>query len=372
MSLIGVCFFQHGNGNGNNSGCGVTLAHALTSSSPFVRHVSMRTSRTSITRAATATVTTSATADRRNVEMNAKSSASSSANALPASSDLPAASVTATANSAGWRVALDIGREPFSTMPSSWAKSGSRFPLIVKFEFASNNDNKDNGNTVSSISGDARYTASQGEIVVPIEPGTWTLSDSDDDQKKDLSFSFNLPQTIERNGVQIGPCTVTCQTVLYSTKDIDALNREFYRVRAITDEVNAQLQEMKRKKEAPKKWDFENSKWVQRYENESILGTFSKSMKQFKAERQERDRSKVRPKPSDLSLESGAFPGIDCNVYIGKRGTIRMYGYGDGDGNRSGNGNGGGFFGGDRGGIIGTFGAEPINDNPASYYRPSY
>ena len=359
MSLIGVCFFQHGNVSGNGNGGGVTFALALTSSSPFVRHVSMQTSRT-ITRAATVTTTSTAvTVDRKKVHMNVGSTPTS---ASASSSDLPGA--TATANSSGWRVALDIGRESFSTMPSSWAESGARFPLIVKFEFASNNDDNDNdngnGNTVSAISGDARYTASQGEIVVPIEPGTWTLSDSDDDQKKNLSFSFHLPQTIERNGVQLGPCTLTCQTVVYTVKDIDALNREFYRVRSITDEANAQLQEMKRKKEAPKKWDFEEEKWVQRYEDESILGTLSKRMEQFKAERQERGRSKIRPKPSDLSLESGAFPGIDCNVYIGKRGTIRMHG------------DGGGFFGSDRGGVIGTFGAEPINDNPASYYRPSY
>jgi hypothetical protein len=96
-----------------------------------------------------------------------------------------------------WRVALDMGREPFSTMPSSWAKSGARFPLVIKCNFT------DHG-IVSAISGDVRYTAAQGEMVTPVEPGTWKLSD---DNRK-LSFTLNFPDMIERNGVKIGRCTI--------------------------------------------------------------------------------------------------------------------------------------------------------------------
>jgi hypothetical protein len=238
-----------------------------------------------------------------------------------------------------WRVALDMGREPFSTMPSSWAKSGARFPLVIKCNFT------DHG-IVSAISGDVRYTAAQGEMVTPVEPGTWKLSD---DNRK-LSFTLNFPDMIERNGVKIGRCTITCQGLLYTESDLNALDREFYRVRSITDDANAQLKEMNRRQEAPKKWNFDQEKWVKRYDDENLLSKLSKRVNQFVAQRQELSKSKIRPKPSSLSLESGAFPGVDCNAYIGRKGTILLNGSG----------------------VIGTFAAEPMNDSPASYYRPSY
>ena len=244
-----------------------------------------------------------------------------------------------------WRVALDIGREPFSTMPSSWAESGARFPLVVKCNFT------DDG-VVSSISGDVRYTAAHGEVVTPVDPGTWKLSDDN----RHLSFTLNFPQQIERNGVQIGKCTITCQGLLYTEKDLTALDKEFYRVRSVTDEANAQLQEMNRRREAPKKWNFDQEKWVKRYNDENLLSNISMKVNRFVAQKQEQLKSKSRPKPSSLSLESGPFPGIDCNAYIGKKGTIQLNGSGGVIGD----------------GVIGTFAAEPINDNPASYYRPTY
>ena len=98
-----------------------------------------------------------------------------------------------------------------------------------------------------------KYTAAHGEVVTPVETGTWKLSDD----SRHLSFTLNFPRMIERNGGQIGKCTV----LLYTEKYLTALDKEFYRVRSVTNEA----------------------------------------------------KSKSRPKPSSLSLESGAFPEIDWN-----------------------------------------------------------
>ena len=245
-------------------------------------------------------------------------------------------------NWGGWRVALDIGREPFTTMPKSWGSSGARFPLVIKCNFTDDN-------AVGSISGDVRFTAAGGEVIAPVEPGTWSLSNN-----RDLSFTLTFPEQMERNGVEIGPCTISCEGLLYTKEDLKALDEEFYRVRAITDKSNADVKEMKSRREAPKKWNFETNRWEKRYKDESIFLNVGKRLKQAIAINVEKIKSEDRPNPSTLSLEPGEFPGIDCDVFISRNGKVKMKG---------------GNMGGD---IIGTWRAEPINDNAASYYRPSY
>ncbi len=247
----------------------------------------------------------------------------------------------------GWRVALNIGRERFTTMPNSWASSGARFPLVMKCNFT------DDGR-VASISGDVRYTvAVEGEVVKPVDDGTWALSSSSSssskNNKRDLSFTLGFPEKMMRNGVEFGPCDITCEGLLYSINDLNALDQEFYKARSITDNANAQVKEAKQRKEAPKKWNFETNRWEKRYKDESIVATVGNRLKQFAAIMMEDAQSKKRPKPTELSLERGQFPGIDCDVYICKGGTVKM-----------------------NGAVIGTWGAEPITDAPASYYRASY
>lgn len=254
-----------------------------------------------------------------------------------------AASVTTTSPTpsswGGWRVALNIGREPFTTMPQSWASTGARFPLVMKCNFT------DDGN-VASISGDVRYTvALEGEVIKPVQAGSWSLT-----KNRDLSFSLMFPEQMVRNGVELGPCEIVCESLLYTKKDLDSLDQDFYKSRSVTDEINADVKEVTRRREAPKKWNFETNKWEKRYRDESMVSSVGKRWKQFTAGISEEKQSKKRPKPLELSLEAGQFPGIDCNAYIQKGGLIKIKGRG----------------------IIGTWRAEPINDNPASYYRPSY
>jgi len=239
----------------------------------------------------------------------------------------------------GWRVALNIGREKFSTMPNSWASSGARFPLIIQCNFT-------NDGNVYPISGEVRYTLAEGEVVKPVQTGSWSLTNNN----RDLSFSFIFPEEMERNDVKFGPCELICEGLLYTQTDLEALDKDFYRARSAMDEVNADVKEMKRRREAPKKWNFETEKWEKRYSDESIVSNVSKRLKQLASGVVEEAQSKKRPSPIELSLESGEFPGIDCNVYLKKGGSVKTKGAG----------------------IIGIWGAEPINDNPASYYRPSY
>jgi len=254
------------------------------------------------------------------------------------------ATSTATARpSGGWRVALNIGREPFTTMPNTWAASGARFPLVMKCNFT------DDGK-VGSISGDVRFTGRDGEVITPVQSGTWSLSNN-----RDLSFTLVFPERIERNGVAVGPCTIICEGLLYSKKDLGALDQDFYQVRSVTDQANAEVKEATRRREAPKKWNFETNLWEKRYKKESIASNIANKLKLFLAEKDEQTQSTKRPNPLVLSIESGEFPGIDCEVFIGKGGKLKMKG---------------GLLSSDC--VIGTWGAEPINDNAASYYRPSY
>ena len=239
----------------------------------------------------------------------------------------------------GWRVALNIGREPLTTMPRSWASSGARFPLVMQCNFT------DDGR-VASISGDVRYTVTEGEMIKPVQAGTWTISKNN----RDISFSLIFPETMIRNGVEIlSQSEIICEGLLYTKTDLKALDQDFYNARSVTDDINAQVKETKRKREAPKKWNFETKKWEKRYKDESSIVSISKKMKQLAAGVVEKRQSNQRPNPSDLSIEPGQFPGVDCDVFMGKGGKVKI-----------------------KGAVVGTWGAEPINDNPASYYRSSY
>ena len=243
----------------------------------------------------------------------------------------------------GWRVALDIGREPFTTMPQSWAATGARFPLVMKCNFTDDGE-------VGSITGDVKYTiAVVGEVTKPVQAGLWSLRND-----RDLSFTLKFPEKMERNGVELGPCEIICEGLLYTKKDLKKMDQNFYEVRSITDDINAQVKEAKQRKEAPKKWNFETNQWEKRYRDESFVSTFGKRLKQFRAGIVEETESKKRPTPLELSIEAGDFPGIDSVAYMKKRGVIKMKGGGMDDG------------------VIGTWSAEPINDNPASYYRPTF
>lgn len=236
----------------------------------------------------------------------------------------------------GWRIAMNIHRMPSTNMPSSWASSGVMFPLVMKCNFT-----KDG--IVHPISDSVKFTTSEGEVHKPVLPGSWTLNG------RDLCFSVSFPQRMARNGIEIGPGEVICKGVLFTTKDLNAVNDVFYKARSVTDQINAEVKEAQSRREAQKKWNFETNKWEKMYPNESWLSRISRRVKQLKAMNDEEFVSKQRPKAVDLSLEPGDFPGLDCKCFIQKEGSVTI-----------------------NGAIIGSCGAEPITDSPPSYYRPSY
>lgn len=236
----------------------------------------------------------------------------------------------------GWRLVLDIGREPYTTMPRSWASSGARFPLVMKCNFTEDG-------TVASISGDVRYTTAEGGMIKPVHSGSWSLSPNN----RDLSFTLTFPEEMIRNDVEFGPCEVVCEGLLFTKADLDILDQDFYRARTITDDINAKVKESKRRREAPKKWNFDTNRWEKRYKDESFTSMAMKKIQQLTAIVIEEVQNKKRPKFIDMSLERGNFPGIDGYVYMGKGGKVKIKG----------------------GAIIGKWAAEPIIDTPPSYYR---
>ena len=243
----------------------------------------------------------------------------------------------ALALSSGWRIALNIGREPWTQMPSSWASSGCRLPIVVKCDFTP--DKK-----VIPQDSVVKFTGPDGQVVHPIGTGTWELTDA-----KNLQFSLEFPTTLTRRDVVLEPCTMTCSGLLYSKSELDDLNEAFYRARDETWKAGEAVNDIARQKEAPKKWNPETNQWEVRYQEPSLASKLAKRLELARTQQREREESAKRPNPKILSLDSGPFPGVEGHVYIQKEGTISIrQGWRDV--------------------VIGTWGAEPINGKPISYY----
>jgi len=215
-------------------------------------------------------------------------------------------------------------------------------PLIIKCNFT------DDGK-VASISGDVRFTGPKGEMINLVDPGEWDVTNN-----RDLSFQLTFPEIVERLDVVLNPgCTICCEGLVFSENDLRELDKKFYRARSTTDDANVKVQDVKRRREAPRKWNFETEQWEQRFKSESILSRTFKRSKLFGAQLMEARESVKRPNNGEISIESGPFPGFDCKVFLGKQGKIKTkMRLGDA--------------------IIGTWSAEPINDNAVSYYKASY
>lgn len=240
----------------------------------------------------------------------------------------------------GWRVALNIGREPLSLMSPSWASSGARLPLVIKCEF------KDDGQVVP-LTGEVRFTDPMGEVVKPVGKGKWSLRSS-----RYLSFTLDFPESVCKRDVELDAgTTVVCEGLIYSKTDLNAMNKKYFRARDKTDKVAEDLI-FSRRRQAPRVWDKELGKWVERYEKKK-LSDAAKRVGLFFLEGAEKREMNKRPNPTQLSLESGPFPGVKGDVFVAKKGIVKM---------KKGLVN----------PVVGTWSAEPINDNPASYYRPSW
>lgn len=252
------------------------------------------------------------------------------------------ATATSTTTTGPWRIALNIGREPSTSMPSEWAASGCRLPLVIKCDF-----NEKNGEVVPQEE-NCRFTGPDGEVVRPIQTGVW----SSNNNNRNLKFSLNFPQELARRDVTIDAGTeIFCEGLVYSTNDLKRMNEKFYKSRDETWKAGEAYNEISRRKEASKKWNDETGQWEKRYGEEPLLSAFTKQMNLMNVKRKSERENSDRPNPKTLSLDSGPFPGFDSDVYIKKEGVVKIKRRGWRDA------------------IIGTWSAEPINkEKPVSYY----
>uniref|UniRef100_A0A7S2EUE4 Uncharacterized protein n=1 Tax=Ditylum brightwellii TaxID=49249 RepID=A0A7S2EUE4_9STRA len=268
--------------------------------------------------------------------------------ALTMTNSLPRSTKSAT-----WRIALNIGRERFTSMPSNWASSGARMPLVFQCNFT------DDHEIIPLDDGYVRYTGRNGEVVKPVVKGNWSYTP----ENQDFSFTLYFPECMSRNDVSLeADTTILCQGKLYTVQDMKELNGVFYDARRKTDEAAKDVTDITKRRMAPKKWDKEQEKWVKRYKEDSMFVNLGKRLKLVMATTEEQSKSSQRPKDAMLSLDSGPFPGIgvDNNVFIEKGGTVKVVKKG---GIWS-------IMGSDA--VVGSWSAEPVTGKAASYYRPTY
>jgi hypothetical protein len=228
----------------------------------------------------------------------------------------------ALASSLGWRVALNIGNE-----------GGARLPVVIRCDFLPNGQVVPKEDVI-------RFTGPDGEVVKPIEQGKWSLKD-----ERELEFSFTFPEKLSRRDVEFGPGKLQCKSLLYSKDAIKEMNDVFYRTREEVWAAGKLVNDITLRAEAPKKWD-EQKGWVTRYETEGFMSQINKQVGLFNAKRNQKKDNSKRPNPKVLSLDSGPFPGVKSDVFIKELGVVT----------------------GPRGGVVGTWSAEPITYAAKSYY----
>jgi hypothetical protein len=251
--------------------------------------------------------------------------------ALTTTATMAAASATNTATTGSWRITLNIGREPLTSMPFEWAASGCRLPLSINCDLNDSNE-------VVPRQENCRFTGPEGEVVKPVQKGAWSLSN----KNRNLKFSLNFPQDLVRRDVVLDAGTeIFCEGLVYSTKDLKKMNDKFYKARDDTWMAGAELNDVNRRKEASKKWNEDKGEWEKRYEEEPILSKLGKQFNLMNVKRQSDQDNANRPQAKTLSSYSGPFPGFDSDVFMQKTGIIKIKGrWGDS--------------------VIGTWSAEPI------------
>lgn len=244
----------------------------------------------------------------------------------------------------GWRIAMNIGREPETTgMPKEWASSGCRLPVVVKCDFQPGGEGRQK-NTVALLDDKVRFTGPDGEVVKPVEPGEWSLSN-----EREISFTVSFPEELVRRDVTLEG-TLRLEGLMYSETDLKRMNARFKEARDSTVDAGELFDSIKERQDAPRKWNDDTNQWEKRYEDEGILSTLGKRTNKFFAERKERKVNAERPILKDLALGCGPFPGVEGDVYFKREGQVMLKR---------------GFL---RECRIGTWCAEPINDKPLSYY----
>ncbi len=240
---------------------------------------------------------------------------------------------------------MSIGREPGTGMPKDWASSGCRLPVVVQCDFQQQeSDTGNQKNVVVPLTGEVRFTGPDGEVVKPVEKGEWSL-----DGGRELSFTLGFPEQLVRRDVTLDG-VVKLEGLIYSVDDLRKMDEKFYEARNERWDAGEALNDVDRRKNAPRKWNSDTNQWEQRYKNEGLLPQLGKQVNLLFAEQSERQINRDRPMLKDLSLDCGPFPAVEGDVYFRKKGKVLLKR---------------GFM---RECVIGTWFAEPINDKPLSYY----
>jgi hypothetical protein len=245
----------------------------------------------------------------------------------------------------GWRIAMNIGREPGTGMPTEWASSGCRLPVVVQCDFRQGDgDGNKNKNVVVPLTGDVRFTGPDGQVVKPVEGGEWSLVND-----RELSLTLAFPEELVRRDVTLDG-TVRLEGLLYSVEGLKNMNDQYYEARNDRWDAGEKLNDVDRRRDAPRKWNPNAKQWEKRYENEGFISRLGKRANLLLAERKENKVNLDRPNPKDISLDCGPFPGVKGDVHFRKEGKVLLKQ---------------GFL---KECLIGTWSAEPINDKPLSYY----
>jgi len=243
-------------------------------------------------------------------------------------------------DSASWRVAMDIGREPLARMPFKWARSGCRMPLVIPCDFSTLV--KKESNILQPHSNTVSFTGPDGAVVKPIVGREWSLSRGG----TELTCCFTVPELMERRDVYIEAGTDLFLSVrVYTQAELDQLNKEYYEAREELWTVGGELGDMYDRQGASKKWNEDTGKWEKRYPNENPFKFASKQLRYWGAKKKQSRKKSQRPDLNSLS-DRGSLPGVEGGIYVAKLGVVRA---------------------GKNGPMCGTWHAEPITSAPVSY-----
>lgn len=245
------------------------------------------------------------------------------------------APIVSAASVAPWRVALDIGRQPLANMPSDWARSGCRMPLVIPTDFTADNKILPHSETVM-------FTGPEGAVVRPIIGEGWDLSND----AKTISLSYTLPKELRRRDVYLDAgTTLTLSGRIYTKKEYDQLNQEWFDAREELWKAGKEISDIYDRANASKKWDEESGQWVQRYKSENPFKVITKELQYWGTKAIQDRKMAQRPDLNDLS-DRGGLPGVDGGAFFAKGGVVKV---------------------GENGPVCGTWSANPITNAPASY-----
>jgi hypothetical protein len=243
---------------------------------------------------------------------------------------------------APWRVSLNLGREFATPLWESFGTSGIRFPVVVPCSFSSDGSVSPTTDTVS-------YVADvKGGVSKPVEGGNWKMQDA-----KKLEFSLEFPEELCKKDVLIpAGSKLVMEGVIYPQAELKKINDAFSQARVEEWKALEKIDEIQAIRDAPKRWNEESQRWEHPTVDEPLSSLFSKHWTAFVKGQERRRRNQAKPRSGvELSARHGRFPGFaeDNQVYFGTSGVIRNQSKG--------------------GMVVGTWSAEPITGEPASYLQ---